>query len=373
MAIKRPAPKKLSAEAQTAITSASAQQTGQAVRQKSYDPDFPVFEVPVNQKVLVYIPNHTVMSPDGQVNLRMDKFAAHPIIDGRSFGDIRCSQGVVVPELGLDGSCPLCDSMQEVWELYNLEYADIAKAKGIDPASPEAQELLKQDRIDLVHDMRVKQAEVWYTFPIVVIECEEKDGQMTVNPKKNAEGKITGKPMWYSIRERTFLDKWVAGYDSIDTDGGEAPTSPAGLWAILNFTYTPKSGKADKMGSARALKVTFKSMNESYNQWATYFDQLTEAWTPEKAQEVVVLDAVRSMDELVEVCDTVMKPVKEKIAMHKLGQGAGVAAATGALPQTSAEAALENFGATAVDNAGDSAGAPPTNLVGEMPANVGVE
>lgn len=375
MAIKRPAPKKLSAEAQAAITSASAQQTGKAVRQKSYDPDYPVFDVPVNQKVLVYIPNHTVMSPDGQVQLRMDKFAAHPVIDGRSYGDIRCASGIVSEELGLDGSCPLCDAMSEIWELYNFEYNDIARGKGIDPNSPEAQELLKQDRIDLAHDMKVKQAEVWYTFPIVVIECEEKDGQMTVNPKKNAEGQITGKPMWYSIRERTFLDKWVAGYDSIDTDG-DTPTSPAGLWAILNFTYQPKSGKPDKMGSARALKVTFKTMNESYAQWATHFDKITEGWTPEKAQEVVVLDAVRDMNELVEACDSIMKPVKEKITMHKLGQTTASAPAAGALPQTNADAALANFGATAVEPPKadeDTAGAPPTNLVGEMPANVGVE
>lgn len=366
MALKRPTPKKLSVEAQSTITQASAGQTGRAVRVKSYDPDYPVFDVPVNQKLLVYIPNHTVVNADGSVGLRMDKFAAHPVIDGRTYADVRCSQGIVVDELGLDGTCPLCDGISENWDLYNKEYADIAKTKGIDPQSPEAQDALKQDRIDLLHKMTIKQAEVWYTFPIVVIDCEEKDGVLTTVPKKNEAGQISGKAMWYSVRERTFLEKWVAGYDSIDTEDGQTPTSPAGLWAILNFTYTPKSGNCDKMGSARALKVTFKTMGEAYNQWATYFDNMTEDWTPAKAQEVVVLDAVRSMDELREVTDTLLKPVRDKLAMYALGAPAQTAPTAGALPNN-ADAALAAFNASPVAQTGEV----PTGLTGEMP-NVGV-
>ena len=364
MAIKRPTPKKLSEAAQMAITSASAQQTGKAARVKSYDADFPVFEVPINQKVLAYIPNHTIMNPDGSVGLRMDKFAAHPIIDGRSYGDIRCSQGVVVDELGLDGSCPLCDAMQDCWNLYNHEYADVAKTKGIDPQSPEAQEGLKQDRIDLINSMVIKQADIWYTFPIVVIECEEKDGVMTTIPKRDAEGKIKGTPMWYSIRERTYMEKWGAGFDSLEPEDGIMPSSPAGLWTILNFTYTSKSGNHDKMGSAKSLKVTFKTM-AGYEQWATYFDQLTEVWTPGKAQEVVVLDAVRDMDEMKQVADTLTKPVRDKLAMYELGN----AAATGAPAigtNTSADNALAGFGGATpvIPPAGEL---PSGNITGEMP------
>lgn len=363
--LKRPAPKKLSEAAQNAITASSAQQTGKAQKIKSYDPDFPVFDVPVNQKVLIYIPNHTVMNPDGTVGLRMDKFAAHPVIDGRSFADIRCSQGIQVDELGLDGSCPLCDGMTEAWNLYNYEYAEVGKTKGIDIKSPEAQEALKQDRIDLVKAMVIKQAEVWYTFPIVLIDCEEG----TTTPKKGADGTIKGTPMWYSIRERTYLEKWGAGFDSLEPDDGVMPTSAAGLWAILNFTYTPKSGNHDKMGSAKALKVTFKPMN-GYEQWATYFDQMTEAWTPAKAQEVVVLDAVRDMEEMQQVADSLLKPVRDKIAMYELG-GASNAGAVGIPANASADNALAGFGgATPVEN--QSVGALPAgDLTGEMP-NTGV-
>ena len=375
--IKRPTPKKLSVEAQQAITEASSHQTGKATRVKTYDPDFPVFDIPVNQKLLVYIPNHTVQLPDGSVDLRKDKFAAHPVIDGRSYGDIRCCAGISSPELGWDGSCPLCDAISTNWELYNFEYEGIAKSKGIDPKAPEAQDLLKQDRLDLIHKMAVKQAEVWYTFPIVVIDCEERDGQLTVNPKLDSEGKVHGTPMWYSIRERTFEDKWVAGYDSIDIDG-ETPTNPAGLWAILNFTYQPKNGSPTKMDSARALKVSFKHMAESYNEWAKYFDNMTAEWTPEKAQEIVVLDAIRDMDEMQEVADSIMKPINERIAMYKLSGGA-TTATTGAAPAIgNADAVLSNFGAEEVPNGAEPATpaepvTPATpNLIGEMPS-VGVQ
>lgn len=366
--LKRPAPKKLSEAAQTAITQASAQQTGKAVRIKSYDSDYPVFDVPVNQKLLIYIPNHTIQNPDGTIGLRMDKFAAHPVIDGRSYADVRCSQGVIAEELGLDGSCPLCDSMAEVWELYNKEYADICKTRCLDPKSAEAQTELKQDRIDLVQNMVIKQADVWYTYPIVVIDCEEKDGQLTTIPKKNAEGQISGTPMWYSIRERTYLEKWQAGFDSLEPDDGIMPTSPAGLWAILNFTYTPKSGNCDKMGSAKALKVTFKPMN-GYNEWASYFDKLTEEWTPAKAQEVVVLDVVRDMAEMQEVRDTLMKPVRDKLAMYAIGESQPATPAAGAIG-ASADNALAGFGgATPVET---PAGALPSgDITAEMP-NAGV-
>jgi hypothetical protein len=366
MAIKRPTPKKLSVEESATIIQASAAQTGMSTVVKSYDPNFPVFDVPIDQKLLVYIPNHRVENPDGTVGLRMDKFAAHPVIDGRSYGNIRCTSGVVIPSLNLDGSCPLCDSIGKCWDLYNKQYDDIAKSKGIDKDAPEAKELLKQDRMDLVKSMAVKQAEVWYTFPIVVITCEEKDGQLTLNPKLTEDGKLQGTPMWYSIRENTFNEKWGAGYDALDTSElGEVPTSPAGLWAILNFTYTIKSGKHDKMGSAKALKVSFKVMGEKYAQWEQYFDQITEEWTPEKAMETVVLDVLRDMEETQEVADSVMKPVNEKLAMYALA-GAGVSAQP-AHVSANAAGALESFGV-----AQPKAPTADVPAIGEMP-NVGIE
>ena len=108
--LKRPVKKELSVEEQQSVLSASRGQTGKASVIKSYDPEYPVFEVPVNQKVLVYIPNHVIQSEDGSVDIRADKFAAHPYQMGREYGNIRCTSGVVINSLGLDGTCPACDA-----------------------------------------------------------------------------------------------------------------------------------------------------------------------------------------------------------------------------------------------------------------------
>ena len=338
--LRRPAQKTFTAEVSAQITSAASQSTGQAKRVMSYDPqNYPVFEVPVSQKLLVYIPNHVVEAPDGSLSLRMDKFPAHPVREGNQYYNIRCINGQVNddPQLNWDGSCPLCDELQSVWDLYRRQIADVAASKGISPDAPEAEELLKSDRADLVKARVIKEADVWYTFPIVVIQCEEKDGILT---PKLVNGQLVGTPMWYSIRERSYIEKWGAGFDALD---GEIPSSPAGLWAVLNFTYSPKSGKCDKMGSAKALRVAFKTM-EGYSEWATYYDSLTADWTPAKAQEVVVLDAVRSMEETREVAETIIKPVKDKLAMYELS-GAGVAPAAPANGvSASAASALEQFG-----------------------------
>lgn len=367
MALKRPTPKKLTQAAQDAILKASMNQTGEQVRVKSYDPEnYPVFDVPICKKLLVYVPNHTISLPDGGVDLRKDKFAAHAVIDGRSYADIRCSAGVVEDSLHLDGTCPLCDGVNVCWDLYKYKYTDLLASRGLSAGSPEEKDLLKDDRKDLVKAMVIKKAEVWCTFPIVVIDCEEKDGVLTTVPKLDENGRINGKAMWYSIRENTFKDKWESAYDGVESSDGSVVTHPGGLWAILNFCYTPKSGSPDKMGSARALKVTYKNMGNKYDEWAKYFDKLTEGWTPAKAQETVILDVIRNMDELNEAADTLLADTKRQIQMYQLAQESGVSAGQA---QTSMDAVLQKFGGTQVSDV-ESQESPV--LLGEMP-DVGVQ
>lgn len=342
--LKRPTQKNLSSDEIGSIITASAQQTGKSQRLRTYDPNFPLFEVPVNKKLLIYVPNHTVMNADGVVDIRKDKFAAHMTVKGRDFNTIRCSGGVVSDSLGLNGSCPFCDAAVPVWDLYNAEYKEMAKIKGIDPDSPEAKDGLKQVRIDLLNKRSVLPAEVWYTFPIVVIDCEEQNGKATVIPKKDAEGRISGKTFWYSIREKTYLDKWVKSLETAPTDNDIPPTNPAGLWAILNFEYESKDGTHDKMHSAKALAVGYKKMADSYVEWEKYFDQITEEWTPAKAIETLVDNALRDGAEQTEACDEIMKPVYDKLSMLKLGNGVGTSVKE--VGSTDANSALASFGVT---------------------------
>ena len=330
MAIGRPAAINLG-DISAALAQSSATQTASSRVEKSYDPAFPVFDVPVNQKVLAYIPKHIKTNEDGTTDLIMDTFLAHPVRDGRAYHNIRCSNGMHFPTIGWDGSCPLCNAVtNELWPLYHKEMDALARAQGLNPEAPETKEILKPNSKEWLQNRPIREAERWFTFPIVVVECEEG----TLNPKMDEKGQLIAHPCYYSIREVTYNDKWVAGFDTLD---GVPPTHPGGLWAVLNFTYQPKSGKPDKMGSAESLKVSYKT-NEHLAQWAEYFDQLTAGWTVEKAMEVVALDAVRPMNELVDITDQVMKADRDKANLYNVMGSAPVQAVP-----TSADASLQAF------------------------------
>lgn len=357
MMLQRPKKKELSAEERASITRASARQTGELSSPKTYDVNYPLFDTPINEKVLIYIPNHVVTQEDGTVELRKDVFAAHEVRIGKAFTSVRCSGEVVNEALGLDGSCPLCNAMADAWTLYNYQFAELAKSRGLDADAPETKEVLKEEMKQLLNERAVRKADRWYTFPIVVVDCEE---GKTV-PKKDAEGKITGTPMFYSVREATYIDKWLSAFDAIDDDDAGSDHNPAGRWAILNFTYTPKTGTHNKRDSARNLKVSFKTMSSDYNAWEEYFNEITEEWTPEKAQEVLVRNVLRDMSEMEEAAEEIIKPTKDSIAMYEMRAHQEPKATS-----TSADTALANFGATPVGTT------PETPVVGEMP-NIGVQ
>lgn len=363
---KRPQKKDLSSAEMQKILDASAKQTGGLSSPKTYDPDYPLFDTPINKKVLVYIPNHTVVNEDGSVELMADRYTSHTVRLGKAYTDVRCCGELVNDSLGWNGTCPLCDATTLCWDLYNLQLAEIAATKGINKDAPEAEDLLSEDRKKLLGEMAIKASEKWITFPFVVIDCV--DGKTI--PKKNAKGEITGTPMFYSIREITYDDKWVKAFDALEEegDGGEVDMNPAGRWAILNFTYTPKTGTHNKRDSARNLVVSFRKM-EGYGQWEKYFDELTKEWTPQKAMDVLVRNSIRSMEEMEEVCEEIIKPVREKLAKYELAGNTLPATAGGGTAVAGADNALANFGAEPVNE--DGAGALPAGTgaeeVGEMP------
>ena len=287
------------------------------------------------------MPNHTTEDELG-VHLNMDKAAFHQVIAQGGYHSIRCLSNIVLEEEGYDGTCPLCDTLPECWDLYHKQYAETAKMKGIDPNN-DPEDSLKAVRQDLTKNMVVKGGEVWYTFPIVIIDCE--DGK--TEPKKDAKGQISGRPVWYSIREATYKDKWEGAFEAMPTD------CPAGEWFVLNFTYESKTGQHDKMNSARALKVIYKTMVEAFKPWGEYFDELTKEWTPQKATETVIANFFLDKSEVQEIADTAMQPVRDKLAMLSM-VSAGIGAPQG-LPQGgSPEDIAAQFGATPA-----GAGAPP--------------
>lgn len=349
MAIGRMKPKQFKdAGAFSQVAQASQAQTGKKVTEKSIDPiNFPVFETPVNRKVLIYVPNHRTEDELG-IRLRMDKGAFHQVIAQGGYHSVRCLSGIILEEENYDGTCPLCDVLPECWDLYHKQYEETAKMKGID-VNNDPEDSLKAVRQDLTKKMVVKGAEVWYTFPIVEIDCEE---GKTV-PKKNAEGQLSGKVVWYSIREQTYKEKWEKAFEAMEEE------CAAGAWFVLNFTYESKSGQHDKMGSARALQVVYKPMGETYASWATYYDQLTEGWTPQKATETVIANFFLEMEEVQEVTDVAMQPVRDKLAMlNMVAGGIGVPQSAPIVGTSSPEAIASQFGAVPVESL-PAGGAPP--------------
>lgn len=358
----RPSKKTLTVEQQKAIEVASSHQTGSMVSPKTYDPNYPLFSIPVNQKVLIYIPNHVTETEDGGTQLRADRYTAHQARIGKAFHTIRCIGEISNEALGWDGTCPLCDGTQYCWDLYNKQYDELARSKGVDKSSPEAESLLKEDRKTLLREMAISPAEKWITFCIVVIDCQEG----TTKPKVDENGGIKGTPMFYSVRQSTYDDKWKSAFDALDDDdtGDGSDMNPAGRLAILNFMYTPKSGSHNKRDSARNMKVSFKPVGENMQKWAVLWDKETEGWDVAKMQEVLVQNAIRSMDEQADVAEELLKPTKDKLAMYALSGGTAVATAS----NVGAEAALAQFGAEAANTE-----ASDEPVEGELPqGNVGI-
>lgn len=369
--LKRPAPKTLPKEEVEQIVKSGQELVAQTGIIKSYDESFPVFDIPAGNKVLVYVPNHTVMTAEGVSSIRCDRFLAHPCRNGKQFETVRCSNGTVSPTLHLDGTCPLCNSVEKCWELYNAQYADMCRAKGIDASTEDGYKAAQPIRDELRSKFAVGKSEMWLTFPIVVIECEERDGIGTGIAKKDANGRINGKVYFYSIRESTYTDKWVKPLDSLSVDS--VITHPAGTWATLNYQVTDNTGKVVQNPKARdaakSLTVSYKQMPPEYNQWAEYFDKLTEEWTPEKAMEVLVANQLRSMEEMVEANDILMKKTNEMLALmssanaNKMLAPSKVAGAIEGGAQ-SAEEALSSFGvapATAPNVGADAPTGVPIN------------
>lgn len=374
--LKKPTPKNLSAEDMVAIVNASRTQSEENRAVKSYDPNFPAFTIPVNKKILVYVPNFTVTMPDGSTDIRMDRAVYHSVRDGRMYGRVRCSRDVILPSIGLDGSCPFCDAEQESLELFFKLREDIAKKKGIDLKSPEAKELLKEDTKKLHSEKAVSEKSARCTFPIVVVDCDDKLLPKAV--RADGTSGLTGKVYWYSVSEKQYKEVWLKALDSKTDENGVVPTHPAGLWTILNYHYTDNDSEATIMGSANKLKVSYlgdKFVN-AYAQWAVEFDKLAQEWTPEKAIETLADNQIRDMSEMVEACDSIMKQTRDTLAMYKLSGEATPQIAT----NTNANAVLENFNAvpqipaspvmqnpTTVQSPTDAVGVAGTGAVPQIP------
>lgn len=342
----RPKPKKFSEEEMKKFGEQSAKQSSENKTPQTTDPEkYPMFDLPVNGKKVVYVPNYFEEVEDEENDgvkrkvLRMDRGAFHSAKYRNMYTKYRCSSGITGLE-GFDGTCPMCDSMPENWQLYNFLYEDAATAKGIELDSKEAFEGLKEERRKFSGDMTIKNKNVELTFCIIDIELQPG----TLNPVVDQKtGLIKGTPVWYHIAESTFDDKWMSPMQIFDI----YEQTPAGKWFILDYTYDVKGGKATKMKSASSLKVIHKPMGANFEAIEKYFDEMTESWTPALAREVIYANMPYDVASLQSLTDDIMVSTREKLMIYSqarsgntaaIGTAAGspeaIAASFGAVPQS---------------------------------------
>lgn len=276
---------------------------------KSRDPiNFPVFEVPVNKKVLIYVPNHIVQDAEGKDTLRADRPLIHALQVGKRFVNYRCISNINMPDRGFDGECPLCDGCAEPWDLANEIIKDKCKAQHLDPEDTENTEV-KAIRSSAFSDRVIKDAVRYITFPIVVFETLNDDGKTFI---KNEDGTYKYKVMWYTVSETKYQDAWEKALEGMEDE----PTHPGGNFFLLNYCYTPKRGEPNKRDSARALAVIPKNIKNS-EKMREVLDKLTEHWTPAKAQETVVNNAIYAPSDLEAVADDCLENTRNLLALYQ--------------------------------------------------------
>lgn len=313
-------PKQFSPEQLAAVKVESGKQTPENITPKSTDPiNFPVFEVPVNQKLLVYVPNHTDIDPDtGEEVLRMDKPLFHSVINGKRYERIRCIRGLPT-ETGYSGECPLCNGESEPWDLANEQIKEQCKQRGLDVNDSES-EAVKSIKRDFYTKRVIKAPESYYTFPIVVIETDPGDIKKII---MGDDGTPKHKAYWYTISKSAYEKKWGKTLEGMEDE----PTHPGGEFFILNYTYESKSGEWNKRDSARELQVVPKKLKQGGVELAALLDKETEGWDVLKAIETIYDNMYFEEEDIKEKADQVLASTREKLALFE----------TAALPAGSGE------------------------------------
>ena len=340
MAFGKIKPKAMSKEALADLSAQAQEQKFFTATPKSEDPtNYPAFSIG-NEQYLIYVPNHTLVNEDGQTELRQDKPFVHTIeVNGR-YHKIRCTDGIVSEELGLDGTCPICDGRSVVDEYARIEADRLLVSQGFEAGdnSEEARKLTK----GIFDNRAIKRKSRNLTFPIVVFErtlTKNSQGRdvykLSTDPKT---GELIYQTMWYNISEALYSGSdarrgiWKgeldARADELDMD---IPT-PAGYWFTLDGRYINDPQKWSARDAATQFKVTMlpngpKNVDQTYREeLEKRLDAETEGWTPEKAIEMVIANHFLPVDAVRESTEEILQPLRDKIALHQANLGAGTTA-----------------------------------------------
>ena len=282
-----------------------------------------VFSIPVNGKVIVYVPDNTFVNERGEQELLMDNFYVHTISRAGSVKEVRCTRGIE----GYN-SCPYCDSMQTHWDFVRANFERACEAQGLDPTNMELDEVRSIWR-RYRDDMAVKAPALKHTFPIVVFP-DIKDLDDKGVPKHEV--------VWYTVGDYQWNEKWGATMKSIkglaedvDIDGDpnnseDFVINPAGRFFTLDYTYDTKGKEATILQSAMNMKVQplkgkYKVGNDivDLNSFKKMFDEECAAWTPEVAMSTIARNIWYEEEDMQKDADEVTIPVRQRLELMSDG------------------------------------------------------
>lgn len=334
MAFGKIKPRSLSEDVLAEVSQQAREQQFFTAVPKSEDPEnFPVYSIR-NQTDLIYVPNFVVQGEDGVPELRMDKPFFHNLVDGKQFPKIRCTEGVESASSGLDGTCPICDNLDIVNELAQIEADNLLVSQGFQPGddSKEAKKLTQ----GIYSDRIMKRKNRSFTFPIVVfertVEKNEKTGRKVYKFVTDEEGYPKYQIMWYTVSEALYFGtestqgKWKPELDIRSEELDRDILTPAGLWFNIKGDYSPDDSKWSARDAARNYSVTMlpdgpKGFDpETLVDFEKQLDKEAEAWTPSMAIKMVIANHFLPVDELQVEIDRLLQPVRDKVEMLKLGK-----------------------------------------------------
>lgn len=303
---------------------------------KSIDPvNYPAFNIPVGKKVLVYVPNMLEKDENDAITLQMDKAFIHNYQIGKQFRTVRCVSGLEA--LGYSG-CPICAANSECFDIANSFAKAECENKGLDFNSSD--DAVKKLKGNYYQEMPVSNSRLKYTFPIVVIETDEK-----LNPLKDENNKIKYSVVFYTVSEKQYTKTWIPSLDSLDSSD---PNSGhvGGKYFVLNYTNT-EGGLNERAAAANNLSVALANRTaDAFVKLAASFDKLVKegGWTPEKAREVLTANMLLDENEMKEDIDKAMADYRSKGVAFEISQNGGNSAPAYSIPKAEEKGALEEAG-----------------------------
>lgn len=280
------------ASALTQLRSAVVKQVENTGFEPSNDPlNYPIWRSPAEGRFIMYVPNHATLNPvTNERELNEDLVALHRVNDGSRYGvDYRCIQGIVIPEYGLDGNCPLCDGAQESHDWYDAKLALLARNQGttVEALKSSDEKAVKAIRQGLLDEKKVGFASSRtprHVFPIVAIPLD------VSNQLNLAEAKA----FWFDMSSTQF-GKFTKSVESTLS----ADKCLAGHAFLVDYNYD-HNGQPTARDAARFMTVAVKDDHEAINSKKHDWDELTKEWTPIKAMEMVKRSAFYPKDALAE-------------------------------------------------------------------------